>query len=168
MRLAGNISAINFNDIYYCEQAFLKTEKPMTDLNENHKKNLLIKFRHVDKLLSEFACILDVIIPRSPLQQYVNDVNPDLRMIIEKHCNLVRQAMCRILGEKGIPVGKPDRSVLNQINVTVMFADMAIEELRPQYMKGYGKLSDAAAVELNTIATELKGLLKQIKATLPE
>jgi len=140
----------------------------MTDLNENHKNFLLITFRHVDKLLSDFASILDVIIPHSPLQQYTNDVEMDLRVIIEKHCALVRQAMHRILEENGILIGKPDRSVLNNINTSVIFADMAIEELRPKYMRGYGKLSNTAEDELNSIATELQGLLKQIKDNLPE
>jgi hypothetical protein len=140
----------------------------MTDLNERKKNDVLITFRHVDKLLSDFECTLDVIIPRSPLQQYINDVNSDLRVIIENKCNLLRQAMCRILEEKGIPVGKPDRSVLNQINVSLMFADIAIEELGPHHMKGYGKLSDIATEDLNAIVTELKGLLKQIKAYLPK
>jgi hypothetical protein len=35
-------------------------------------------------------------------------------------------------------------------------------------MRGYGKLSDEAAGELNAIATKLQGLLKQIKEHLPE
>lgn len=140
----------------------------MTDLNENHKKYLLISFRHVDKLLSEFQCILDVMIPHSPFQQYVNDVDPDLRIIIEKHCALIHQAMRRILKEQGIQIGNSERSVINFIRTSLIFADMAIEELRPKYMRGYGKLSDAAADELNAIATELQEQLKQIKTNLPE
>jgi len=140
----------------------------MTDFNENHKKYLLIAFRHVDKLLSEFQCILDVMIPHSPFQQYVNDVDPDLRMIIEKHCALIHQAMRRILQEQGIPIGNPERSVINFIRTSLIFADMSIEELRPQHMRGYGHLSVEATAELNKIALELQGLLAQIKAELPE
>jgi len=102
------------------------------------------------------------------MQQYVNDVDSDLRVIIEKQCNILRQTMCRILEENGILVTKPYRSVLNQINVTLIFADIAIEELRPQRMKGYGKLSDSATEELNAMVEELKELLKGIKANLPE
>ncbi len=140
----------------------------MSDLNENQKNDLFISFRHIDKLLSDFECTIDVIIPRLPLQQYINDINSDLRMIIEKKCDVLRQAMCRILREKDISIGKPDRSVLNQINVSLVFVDIAIEELRPKYMRGYGKLSDSATEELNAIVTELKELLKEIKADLPK
>jgi hypothetical protein len=140
----------------------------MTDLNENHKKYLLIAFRYVDKLLSEFQCILDVMIPHSPFQQYVNDVDPDLRMIIEKHCALIHQAMRRILKEQGIQAGNPDRSVINFIRTSLIFADMSIEELKPRHMRGYGHLSAEAAEELNKIAAELQGLVAQIKTKLPE
>ncbi len=140
----------------------------MTDLNENHKKYLLISFRHMDRLLSEFECVLDVMIPRSPFQQYINDVSPDLRQILENHCNCFRQAMCRILQEQGIDTGKPERSVLNLVNTSIIFADMSAEELRPKYMRGYGKLSDEATDTLNAIASELQELLKKMKAGLPE
>jgi hypothetical protein len=107
-------------------------------------------------------------IPRSPFQQYVNDVSPDLRKIIENHCHLIRQAMCRILKEQDIDVGKPERSVLRRISTSIIFADMSIEELRPKYMRGYGKLSDEATDTMNAIATELQEFLNKMKASLPE
>lgn len=140
----------------------------MDDLNENHKRILLIRFQYVDNLLSEFESILDVIIPRSPLQQYVNDIDPDLRRLIENHCNLIRKTMCRILEENDIAVKKPERSLLHNIDTILSFADMSIEELRPKYIRGYGQLSEAAEDKLNAIATELQGLLKEIKSNLPE
>ena len=140
----------------------------MTDFNENHKRHLLISFRHVDKLLSEFQCILDVMIPHSPFQQYVNDVDPGLRMIIEEHCALIHQAMRRILQEQDIKIGLPEISVINFIRTSLIFADMSIEELKPRHMRGYGHLSAEATEELNKIAAELQGLLAQIKAELPE
>lgn len=140
----------------------------MTDLSENHKRYLLIAFRHVDKLLSEFQCLVDVMIPRSPFQQYINDVDPDLRLLIEKHLDLIHQAMRRVLNELGIQIADPDKSVINHIRTSLIFADMSIEELKPQYMRGYGQLSAEATEELNKIAAELQGLLTQIKAILPE
>ena len=140
----------------------------MTDLNEYQKDDLLISFCHIDKLLLEFECVLDVTIPRSPLQQYINDVDSDSLVKIKEKCDCLRQAMCRILREKDISIGKPNLSVLNKIYVSLVFADIAIEELGPQHMKGYGKLSASATEELNAMVKELKELLKGIKANLPE
>jgi|SRR5208283_3173384 hypothetical protein len=140
----------------------------MTDLNENHKKYLQTTFSHVDKFLSEFECIIDVLIPRAPFQPYINDVNPELRKIIEKHSDLIRKTMSRILKKQGILPSKPDRSVLNSIRTTLIFVDIALEELRPKYMKGYGKLSNEAGNELDALATELQTLVRKIKSSIPE
>jgi len=140
----------------------------LTELNENHKKNLLVTFQHLDKILSEFECLLDVVIPRCALQPYVNDVDPDLREALEKSCDRLREAMRRILEEKNIQAAKPQRSVLNQIKVTLVFADIAVEELRPKHMKGYGHLSEAAEDELNAIVAQLKALIREISDKLPK
>jgi GTP-binding protein EngB required for normal cell division len=40
--------------------------------------------------------------------------------------------------------------------------DIATEELKPEYMSGYGEVPPAAAVELNGIAGELQGLVRQL------
>lgn len=140
----------------------------MAEMNENHKKVLLIRFRHVDSLLSEFECLLDVVIPRSPLQQYKNDISADLRKQLQTRCDAVREAMFRILKDRGIDIGEPVQSVLRHLRTSIEFADMAIEELRPKYIRGYGALSDAAKDDLNAIASELQDLLKQIKTKPPE
>jgi hypothetical protein len=89
-------------------------------------------------------------------------------MIIEEHCALIHQAMRQILQEQGIQIGLPEKSVINFIRTSLIFADMSIEELRPQHMRGYGHLSVEATEELNKIAAALKGLVAQIKAELPE
>jgi len=140
----------------------------MTDLNENHRRYLLTTFSHVDKLLSEFECIIDVLIPRSLFKAYTNDVTPEQRAKIENQCDAIRQTMKRILEEYGISPPKPDRSVLNAISTTLIFADMSIEELSPKYMRGFGVVSDAASDELKTIVKELRTLLKNIRAGLPD
>ncbi|MBN1366026.1 MAG: hypothetical protein JW976_14560 [Syntrophaceae bacterium] len=140
----------------------------MTGLNENHKRYLLSTFSHLDKILSEFECIIDVLIPRSTFQPYINDVTPEMRKMLEKQCDLIRQSMIRILKEQRISPAKPERSLSNSIRTSLIFADISIEELSPKYMRGYGKLSDEASDELNAIVKELRELVNRIKASLPE
>ena len=140
----------------------------MTDLNENHRRYLLTTFSHVDKLLSEFECIIDVFIPRLLFKPFINDVTPELRVKIEKQCDLIRQAMKRILEARGIVPPQPDRSVLNSIRTTLIFADMSIEELSPKCMRGFGSLSDETNHELDAIVGELRTLLKNLRAGLPD
>jgi hypothetical protein len=42
------------------------------------------------------------------------------------------------------------------------FVDIAVEELKSEYMHGYGEVPPQAAVELNGIAEELPGLVRQL------
>jgi len=140
----------------------------MTDLNENHQRYLLTTFRHLDKTLSEFECIIDILIPRSLFKPFVNDVSPELRTKIANQCDLIRQAMKRILEEHGITPTQQDRSVLSAIRTNLIFADISIEELSPKYMRGFGSLSDKAGDELDAIVKELRMLLKNIRASLPQ
>jgi hypothetical protein len=39
--------------------------------------------------------------------------------------------------------------------------DIAAEELKPQYMRGYGAVPAEAALELNRISSELQQLVRQ-------
>jgi hypothetical protein len=48
------------------------------------------------------------------------------------------------------------------LHASLTFIDIAAEELKPEYMRGYGEIPPAAAVELNGIAGELKGLVGQL------
>ena len=48
------------------------------------------------------------------------------------------------------------------LHVNLTFVDIAAEELNPEYMRGYGEVPAAAAVELNGIAAELKSLARQL------
>lgn len=137
----------------------------MADLSDNHKHVLLIRFRHVDHLLSEFESILDVVIPRCPLQEYRNDICAEKRKELQTRCDAVREAMLRILKEQRIETGVANRSVLRHLFTSVEFADMSIEELRPKYMQGFGALSDEAKRDLNAAVDEIQGLLKMILAT---
>ena len=43
-----------------------------------------------------------------------------------------------------------------------------MEELKPQYMRGYGELPEAAATELNGIVGELRGLVSKLDRYLAE
>ena len=74
----------------------------------------------------------------------------------------IREAMCRILAEKGVVIKGHPSKTSHSLHTKIYFADMAFERLKPKHMRGYGDLTDEARLELDTIVTELQGLLKQI------
>jgi len=137
----------------------------MTELNENHKRTLLIGFLYVDDLLSDIERIMAMPTYRkSPFHKYVADITPAQQKIIDADIAHIRVVMCRILEDKGIKIDHPDISAVEAVRTAIHFADIAMEEKRPKYMRGYGELSDQAAMELNDIVSEMQGLLKQMNS----
>jgi hypothetical protein len=139
----------------------------MTDLKENHKRSLLIGFRYVDDLLSDIERIMATSMdPQSPFEKYVADIRPAQQKIIAADIAHIRIVMCRILESKGINVKHPGISAVSAIRTAIHFADIAMEEKRPKYMRGYGELTEEAVRELNEVASQMQKLLKQILKAL--
>jgi len=137
----------------------------MTDLKENHKRSLLIGFRYVDDLLSDIERIMATSMdPQSPFEQYVADIRPAQQKIIAAEIAHIRIVMCRILESKGINVKHPGISAVNAVRTAIHFADIAMEEKRPKYMRGYGALTEKATVELNEIVSDIQELFRQMNS----
>ena len=139
----------------------------MTELNENHKRTLLAGFRYVDDLLSDIERIMATSMdPLSPFEKYVADIRPAQQKIIAADIAHIRIVMCRILESKGIKINHPGISALSAVRTAIHFADIAMEEKRPKYMRGYGELTEEAVRELNEVASQMQKLLKQILKAL--
>ncbi len=61
---------------------------------------------------------------------------------------------------------KPPFAAGHSIRTILTFADIAFEELRPKYMRGYGELPESVIPELNGLADELQGIVARMDAYL--
>lgn len=137
----------------------------MTELNEKHKRTLMIGFRYVDDLLSDIEKIMATSVdPQSPFEKYIADITPAQQKILVADIDHIRVVMCRILEDKGIKINHPGISAVNAVRTAIHFADIAMEEKRPKYMRGYGELTKEAMHELNEIVSEIQKLLRQINS----
>jgi hypothetical protein len=139
----------------------------MTELKENHKRTLLIGFRYVDDLLSDIERIMATPVnPQSPFPNYVADITLTQQKIIEADIAHIREVMCRILESKGIKITHPGISATDAVRTAIHFADIAMEEKRPKYMRGYGEVTKEAMSELDEVVSQMQKLLKQILEAL--
>ena len=135
----------------------------MTDsLNSNHERRLSVTCRHIDKLLAEIESTLNVSASKLAFPQYVPDLSPAHRRVIEDYISRIRAQLVRVLDGQGIERPPADIPVSRSLHSHLTFVDIAVEELKPEYMRGYGEIPSAAAVELNGIAGELQGLVRQL------
>ena len=133
-----------------------------SSLNSNHERRLSVTCRHIDKLLAEMESTLNVSASKLAFPQYAPDLSPAQRRVIEDYIGRIRAQLIRVLDGQGMERPPADIPVSRSLHSYLTFVDIATEELKPEYMRGYGEVPPAAAVELNGIAGELQGLVRQL------
>lgn len=138
------------------------TDLCANSLNSNHERRLSVTCRHIDKLLAEMESALNVSASKLAFPQYALDLSPAQRRVVEDYISRIRAQLIRVLDGQRMERPSADIPVSRALHVNLTFVDIAAEELKPEYMSGYGQVPQAAAVELNGIAAELKGLVRQL------
>ena len=137
-------------------------------LNENHQRHLLSTFQYVDNLLSEAEHIMASAGSASPFQEYSQDTTPIQRKVTHDYIVRVREAMRRILEELKVPLRPPISGALWAARGHFNFAGIAIAEIAPEHMRGYGLLSDEDARAMARIVAELNAELNRIRDYLAQ
>jgi GTP-binding protein EngB required for normal cell division len=137
-------------------------------LNEFQARRLRVTCQYIDKILGGVEEILNFAASKAAFPRYSDDVAPAQRRTIEDYISRIRAQLVRVLDGQGISREKPFIPASRAIHVALGTIDIAVEELKPQYMRGYGDLPEAAATELNGIVGELRGLVSKLDRYLAE
>ena len=129
-------------------------------LNESQLLRLRVTCQYVDRLLGEIETILQTANNRSPFGKYAVDLSPPQSQLIEDYISRVRQQLVRSLAWQQIVPAAPTILASHAILTHLSFIDIAVEELRPRYMRGSGPVHEIVAGELNGVVYELRSLLK--------
>ena len=135
-------------------------------LNESQARRLRITCQHIDGLLSGIEAILSESESGTAFPRYSSDITPAQRRTIEDHIARVRAQLVKVLDGKGIPRDPPSVPASRAIAFTVVSIEVAVEELKPKYMKGYGPVSASGGRDLNKISGELHGLMAEFERYL--
>lgn len=137
----------------------VKSRQP-GQLNEAQQRRLLVTCQYIDKLLSSVENALHSAASLSPFPQYVVDVTPAQTRVLEDHIRRIRSQLLRALAWQGLAPEPSEIPVTRAITTDLAFVDIAIEELRPGYMRGSGAIPDDAVDELNGVVHELRTLVQ--------
>jgi GTP-binding protein EngB required for normal cell division len=129
-------------------------------LNDAQRLRLRVSCQYVDRLLGEVESILHSATSNSPFSKYVFDVSPAKVRVIEDHIARVRLQLLHSLAWQKIETETPAILASHAILTHLSFIDIAVEELRPRYMRGSGPIEDGVASELNGVVHELRALLE--------
>jgi hypothetical protein len=137
-------------------------ERTPNSLNSSQERRLSVTCRYIDKLLADMETSLNSSSSKLAFPHYVSDVPSSQREIVEDRISRIREQLVRALDSQGIERPAADIPVSRALHTNLAFINIAAEELKPEYMKGYGSVSPAAAAELNEIAAELQALVRQL------
>lgn len=116
--------------------------------------------------MSEAERILATAGLASPFREYTQDYTPTQRQVIHGCLLRVREDMRRIMTDLKITRTVPTCGALWAARGHLAFASIAVAELEPKRMRGYGELSDADKKALDGVVAELSSELDRLMAYL--
>lgn len=143
-------------------------QSPRGTLNPYQANRLRVTCQHIDKLLDEIEGILNAASSSAAFPRYAPDMSPAQRRTVEDYIARLRAQLMRVLEGQGIASPKPFIPESRAVHVHLGAIDIAIEELKPEYMRGYGEVAGNVATELNGIVGELSGLIGRFGRFLSE
>jgi hypothetical protein len=136
-------------------------------LNPSQRQRLLVTCKHIDKLLGDVEGILDSAASRNVFPGYVGDIAPQQRKTIEGYIARLRGQLVQVLARQSLAPEEPRISAAHAIHVDLTFIEIAIAELAPHYMRGYGPVSEQGAADLHGVIAELQSTVKELHKYLP-
>jgi len=131
-------------------------------LNPSQRHRLLITCKHIDTLLSEIEQTLHATASKRIFTSYIDDISDRERHAIEEYVARIRARILEVLAGQALGPEEPHISAAHSIHVGLSFIEIAVAELAPRYMRGYGPISEQAARELVTVVAELQSAVKEL------
>jgi GTP-binding protein EngB required for normal cell division len=138
----------------------------MRTLNDAQQRRLSITCKYIDKLLCDIEQALHSAESTSPFARHVVDITPAQTRVIEDHIGRLRSQLLRALDWQHMKPDPPEIPVTRSVMTNLAFVDIAIEELRPSYMRGCGAVPEDAVGELNGVVHELRSLVGSMERYL--
>lgn len=135
-------------------------------MNENHQRHLLVTLRHLDHLLSGAEQALAGSL--SPFAEYTQDSTPVQRQVVHDHIERVRATLLRVLADLELPRPAPVCGALWAARGQITFASIAIAEMEPKRLHGYGALSESDTRKVERAVAELNAALEPLSAFLDQ
>ncbi len=133
-----------------------------------HKHVLSSGFLDIENRLKQMEAMLAQGTRSSVLSEYVSDLSPTEGKVVEDYFARIRSTVLTCLEKHDIPVEVRRVSLRWALQCGVDFLDIAVAEMGPEHLRGYGDLDDAGRQEVLNIQQELTRLTERVSAYLRE
>jgi hypothetical protein len=137
-----------------------------TRLTQPQQRHVAAGLAHVDRLLLAVEQVAQA--TPSPFARERSDLSPDETRLLLSFVRLARGRMLAALDRLGIARPAPSVSARWSIETSLRFVDIALSELDPKGLAGYGALDSEAAEELRALTDELRSVIRRGGALVRE
>ena len=127
-----------------------------------HQRYLLSRLHYIDEMLGEAVLALDPGLGGRLFKRVTPDATPVQRKILTDYVSQIRYVLEQFMLAQHIEEGRAPPSGLWSMRTAVIFAQTAIAEMRPSYLRGYGAFDADAAAACERVVAELTALLKRV------
>jgi GTP-binding protein EngB required for normal cell division len=140
----------------------------MAALNDSQRRSILLGFLDVHRRMAELEAMIAQSIIASPFSQLVNDLSPTESKVVRDYFARIRTTMLACLQEAGIPLEVRRTSVRWGVEVGTTFLHIAVAELSPESLRGYGPLEASSAAVVSKMQQDLYRLIDRVRAYLQQ
>jgi GTP-binding protein EngB required for normal cell division len=133
------------------------------ELNEAQQRRLYVTCSYIDKMLAEIEQVLHETSSPSPFPRHVIDITPAQARVLEDHIRRLREQLLRALAWQGMKPEPSEIPATRSVLTHLEFIDIAVEELKPSYMRGSGTVPADAVDELTGVAHELRSVVQSMQ-----
>jgi GTP-binding protein EngB required for normal cell division len=132
----------------------------------NHQRYLFSRFHYIDETLGEALQALQPTDEGRLFRPLVPDATPAQRKILADYLAQLRFVLRNFIEAQQLQEIPQNVSGLWSVRSAVIFAQNAVTELRPEYLRGYGALDVESTTAAERLVAELSALLKRIEEYL--
>lgn len=140
-----------------------KETRDRGELNEAQQRRLYVTCSYIDKMLAEIEQVLHETASPSPFPRHVIDITPAQGRVLEDHIRRLREQLLRTLAWQQMKPDPPQIPATRSVLTHLEFIDIAIEELKPSYMRGSGTVPAGAVDELTGVVHELRSIVTSMQ-----
>ena len=136
--------------------------------NESQRRRILANAEYADRLLADIESILAGAEAGRLFPRHEPDFTPQQARLIRSSVTLFRRQLGRFLetARIGGDSRRPRFGALHSILTTLAFVRVAVEEISPEHLRGYGTLSAESETALRGLCNELEGLVTALEGEL--
>ena len=133
------------------------------ELNGAQQRRLYVTCSYIDRMLVDIEQVLHETASPSPFPRHVVDITPAQARVLEDHIRRLREQLLRTLAWQQMKPEQPEIPATRSVLTHLEFVDIAVEELKPSYMRGSGAVPAGAVDELTGIVYELRSIVQSMQ-----